>query len=406
MTMETTIAQRAVAFLGLLVLLAIAFALSENRRKISLRIVIWGLGLQFVFAILFLKTPIQASLFAGMQRIVDVLSSATIEGAKFVFGNLATDLNINAVVAFQVLPVIILVSAISAILYHLRVIQVLVHAIAWLMRRTMKTSGAETFGAALQIFFGIESMTALRGYLAQMTRSELCTVMTTFMANIAGSVMIIYATFGAEPGHLLTASIMSAPGAIVIAKLLVPETEEPLTSGGVEVKIPVDSHNVIDAASRGTAEGLQLALHVGAMLISFIGIIYLLNLLFSSITGYTFIDVMSILFYPMAALFGVPKGDIAPLAALLAKKTVVNEFLAYIDLQTMVSAGTISPRGQMIATYALCGFANPGSTGVLIAGLSGLIPERRSEICALAVKSFIGGTITCFAMACIAGILV
>jgi CNT family concentrative nucleoside transporter len=397
--------QRGISVIGLIVLIGIAWGLSEKRRSISMRILLWGVCLQFAIAVVMLKTPVREPLFRWTQKAVDVLTSATIEGAKFVFGNLTTDFGINAIVAFQVLPVIILVSAISGILYHLHVIQVVVRGIAWLMRRTLGTSGAETFSSALQIFLGIESMTALRGYLAGMTRSELCTVMTTFMANIAGSVMIVYAGFGAEPGHLLTASLMSAPAAILISKLLVPETGTPQTADAAHIEIPVESHNVIDAASRGTSEGLSLALNVGAMLIAFIALVYLLDLFFQTITGFTFIDIMSVVFYPVAFLFGVPSTDLPALSALLAKKTVLNEFLAYVDLQEMIKGGTISERGRMIATYALCGFANPGSTGVLIAGMSGLVPERRGEISALSMKAFIGGTLSSFMTACVAGIL-
>lgn len=443
---------RLVSLVGLVSMLGLAWFASESRRNVPWRILIWGIGLQFAIGLLLLPTPLQTSVFSpimrglvwavsfgkvklestpdelffvGMKKAVDVLTSSTLEGSRFVFGRLAEDLDIGAIVAFQVLPVIILVSAISAILYHLHVIQAVVRAMAYLMRRTLKTSGAETFGAGLLVFLGIESMTAIRAYLRDMTRSELCTIMTTFMATIAGSVMVVYANLGAEPGHLLTASLMSAPAAILIAKLMVPETGWPRTSGSGCIELAVESHNAVDAAARGTGEGLYLALNVGAMLITFIGIVHLINgglrVLSGPVMGLmytpfaeeyglpevkelTLKGLFAVVFVPFAFLLGVPLGDVPEVARLLGTKTALNEFLAYIDLQTV--RGAISPRSNIIATYALCGFANPGSLGIIIAGLTGLVPERRKEIVELGLKSFIGGTLACFTTACIAGILV
>jgi CNT family concentrative nucleoside transporter len=396
---------RLISVVGLLILVSLAWALSENRRKISLRIVAWGLGLQFIIGVLLLKTPIRGVVFEGMSVAVDVLVSSTLEGAKFVFGTLPDDMNIGAVFAFQVLPVIIFVTAISAILHHLRVIQVVVGAIAWCMRRTLKTSGAETLGVGLLVFLGIESVSAIRVYLANMTRSELLTVMTTFLATIAGSVMVTYATFGAEAGHLLTASLMSAPAAILMSKLMIPETEEPQTSGAARVRVQVDSHNLFDAITRGTNQGLQMALAVGAMVLVFVALIALLDIVFQGITGYAFVEILGVAFRPVAYMLGAPPEDVRILGQLLGKKTVVNEFLAYLDFQQAINDGTLSPRGALIATYALCGFANPGSIGVMIAGLDVLIPERRAEVTQLSIKAFIAGTLACFSTACVAGIL-
>jgi CNT family concentrative nucleoside transporter len=330
-----------------------------------------------------------------------------VAGATFVFGNLAKNPEqYNTFFAFQVLPVIIFVSALSAILYHLRVIPALVTAIAWIMRRSLKTSGAETFGAALLIFLGIESASAIRAYLQAMTRSELCTVMTTFMATIAGSVMVTYATFGAEPGHLLTASLMSAPAAIIVSKMMVPETGEPQTAGNTPVKMEGDTRNLIDAATQGTSQGLTMALQVAAMVIVFVGLVFLLDLGTQSVVGRSFVELLSYAFRPFAYLLGVPSQDIGAVSALLGKKTVLNEFLAYLDLKELLAQGALTPRGRMIATYALCGFANPGSMAIAIAAFDVLAPERRLEISQLAVKSFIGGTLACFMTACVAGVLV
>lgn len=417
--MNNLLLLRFMSLVGLFAMVALAWLLSENRQKANWRLVAWGLGLQFILGLLVLRTVLGRKLFECVKVGFDVVTASSTEGAKFLFGNLTqvfilnkdavltSDDNfmINAVVAFQVLPVIIFVSALAGILFHLRVIQRLVGAMAWLMRRSLKTSGAETFSAALLVFLGIESMTAVRAYLKAMTRSELCTIMTAFMATIAASVMVAYAGFGAEPGHLLAASLMSAPAAILISKLLVPETEGPQTSGDVRVEIPVESHNVMGAAARGASEGMTMALNVGAMLIAFIGLVFLLDLLLEGLTGFTFTQVMGWVFRPFAVLLGVPLRDVAPVAELLGTKTVLNEFIAYSNMQELIGRGVLSPRSKTIATYALCGFANPGSLGILIGGLSGLMPERRSEVAALGVRAFIGGTLACFTTACVAGIL-
>lgn len=367
-----------------------------------------------------LHTPLERYVFAGMRAAVDLLTASTLEGARFVFGSLTQpvtfakdavpgsegEFTINALFAFQVLPVIIFVSAISAILHHLRIIEFVVRGIAWAMRRTLRTSGAETFTAGLLIFMGIESVTAIRGYLSHLTRSELLTVMTTFMATIAGSVMVVYSTFGAEPGHLLTASLMSAPAAILIAKIMAPETGEPDTRTGKSMVYRVETHNIFDAATRGTADGLNIALHVGAMVMVFIGLVYLLNTTLAAVSGYTFMDVMGFLFWPFAWLMGVPTSDVTALAKLLGTKTVLNEFIAYLDLRTAIAEHTLSPRTVTIATYALCGFANPGSVGIMIAGLSALVPERRAEVTQLSLRALVGGTLACFITACVAGVLI
>ena len=387
-------------------MLGIAWGLSENRRKIRWRPVVWGLGLQFIIAFLILRTGFGRAFFEAVNACFAVLTDATKEGAKFVFGKLPESYDIGAIVAFQVLPVIIFVSSLAAILQHLRIIQAVVNGMAYVMRRTMGTSGAETFAAALQVFLGIESLPASKDYLREMTRSELFVIMVTFMGTIATSVMVAYASFGAEPGHLLAASIMCAPSALMISKLMVPETGRPRTDGSSRVVVPVESHNIVDAAARGASDGLNLALNVGAMLIAFIGLVYLIDLAVKGVSGHTFANVMGWFFYPFAFLMGVPSHDVGAVAQLLGKKTVLNEFLAYADFKPMIAAGALSPRSITIATYALCGFANPGSLGILLGALTAMIPHRRSEIAALGLKSLIAGTLTCFVAACIAGIFV
>ncbi len=442
---------RLVSLFGLVCMMALAWALSERRQRIPWRIVLWGLGLQFAVGLLLLPTPVQTYVlqpmfkafvwlitfgcietqstpgeivFVGMAKVVDLLTGATIEGAKFIFGTLSTDYNIGAVMAFQVLPVIILVSSIAGILFHFHIIQAVVWFMAWLMRRTLKTSGAETFGTALLVFMGIESMTAIRAYIAAMTRSELCTVMTAFMATIAGSVMVVYATFGAEPGNLLAASLMSAPAAILISKLMVPETETPATQGFGGIKVEVESTNVVDAAARGAAQGLNLALNVAAMIIAFLGLVYILNMALETMSrpllamlyapmaashGWPALESISLqslfgfLFTPFAFLMGVPRADLLEAGQLLGVKTVMNEFLAYAQLKDL--RDVMSPRGVTIITYALCGFANPGSLAIIIAGMTGLAPERQKDIVQLGLKAFIGGTLACFMTACVAGVI-
>ncbi len=410
---------RATSCVGLLALIALAWLLSEDRKRVPWRLVVIAVGLQFALGLLFLRTSFGDWFFDVVQRGFGVITAASNEGARFVFGNLiqpftlkpeavegAKDpLFINAALAFSVLPTIIVVSSIAGILYHLRVIQAMVRAMAWLMQRTLRTSGAETFGAALQIFTGIESMPALKGYLRSMTRSELFTVMMAFMSSVATNVLLIYATFGAKPGHLMAASVMSAPAAILIAKIMVPEREKPQTLGTGRIAVAVDSHNVIDAAARGASEGVLLALNVGGLLIAFVSIVYLINWGFDAALGRSFTELMGYAFRPFAFLMGVPREDVAEVGGLLGTKTILNEFIAYSDMKSLIDQGALSPRSITIATYALCGFANPGSLGILLAALSGLIPERRGDLASLGVKSLIGGTLATFTTACIAGIL-
>ncbi len=410
---------RLISLLGLTAMVLLAWMLSENRKRVDWRLVSIGITLQIALGLIVLRTQAGNSFFEGVSAVFGVLGTASQQGASFVFGKLSEifvlnpeavagaeePVLINAIFAFSVLPVVIVASSLAGILYHLRVIQAVVRAMAWLMRKTLRTSGAETFGTAMLVFLGIESMPSIKAYLHTMTRSELLTLMTAFMATVAASVLFAYASFGASPGHLLAASIMSAPAAIVISKILVPETESPATQGEVKIEVEIESHNIIDGAARGASEGLTLALNIGALIIAMISIVYLINQGLSAITGYTFTQVMGWFFIPFAWLMGIPSQDVPAVAQLLGTKTVLNEFLAYADLQPLIASGQLQPRSVTIATYALCGFANPGSLGILIAGLSGLAPERRSEIAGLGMKSFIAGTLAVFMTACIAGIL-
>ncbi len=415
---------RGMSLVGLFVIVGLAWLMSENKKAIAWRLVFWGMGLQLALGLLILRTPVGIPFFLAVKMGFDVVTNSAEAGAQFLFGNLTQffmlngamtpgphgletqDIfTINAVVAFKVLPVIIFVSGLAAILQHLRVIQVVVKAMSWLMRRTLKTSGAETFATSLLVFLGIESLSAVNNYMKNMTRSELFTLMTAFLATIAASVMVAYASFGAEPGHLLAASLMSAPAAIAMSKILVPETETPETAGTADINMPVESHNVFDAASRGASLGLTMALQVGALLIVFVGLIFLLDLISVSISGVTLTALLSWLFRPFALILGIPFQDVTAVSQLLATKSIFNEFLAYEQLQSFIQAGSIQPRSITIATYALCGFANPGSLGIMIGAMSGIIPERRELIARLSMRAFVAGTLACFTTACVAGIL-
>jgi len=424
---------RVVSFVGLFVMMGIAWALGENRRRVNLRTVVAGLVLQLVFALLVLKTWYGARFFEGAEAAFNALLSASNEGAKFLFGNLVgpiyeiegTGLEhspvvvFGAVVAFQVLPIVIFFSAFAGVLYHLGVTQAVVRAMARIMQKAMNTSGAESLAVALFVFLGIEATTAIIEYIRRMTRSELFTLMTAFMATIAGSVMGAYVSFGVSAGHLLAASVMSAPAAIVIAKIMIPEIEEPLTRGRVAFKPPREAVNVIDAAARGAGAGLGLALNIGAMLIAFIGLIALVNILLGAgsdlLVGrqapaepITLQRIFGYAFAPLAWVMGATSWpDALAVGQLLGTRVVINEFVAYDQMmKVLVPQGLISPRGVVIATYALCGFANFGSVAILIGGLGAIDPDRKALIARLSVRAVISGLLACFMTACYAGMLV
>jgi len=389
-------------------------------------VVVWGVLLQFILGVIVLRTGAGRAFFDAVRAAFDVLTAASTAGAEFVFGNLThffilqnvlapgadgqltpqATYPMSAVIAFNVLPVIIFVAGVAGILQHLGVVQAVIRGIAWVMQRTLKTSGVETFAVALQVVTGIESATAYGEYIKRMTRSELFTVGTSFLASSAASVMVAYASFGAEPGHILAASLMGAPAAFAIAKIMVPETGIPETSSARHhFEVAVESENIFDAAACGATTGLNMALNVGAMLIVFIGLIHLVDMGVVKVAGLHVNVVLGWAFRPFAWLMGVPPADVARVGELLATKTVFNEFIAYQNMQPMIKDGLISKRSATIATYALCGFANPGSLGIMIGGLSSLAPERRSEIAQMSLRALVAGTLTAFMTACVAGIL-
>jgi CNT family concentrative nucleoside transporter len=407
------IAERAVSAFGLVVLIAIAWALSSDRRQIPWRIVCWGLAIQFGLAVLLLKTPVGRPFFDGMNALARALIGFTDAGARFVFGSLA-DTGFSFVV--NVLPIIIVMASVFAVLYHLGIMQRVVDAMAISLSRAMRTSGAESLAAVANLFLGMtESALIVKPYLERMTRSELFLLMTLGMATVAGSVMLSYVGMlggGDYAGHLATASLLSAPAGILIAKVMIPETGRPVTLEKCQSVREKTAVNIIDAAAQGALAGMRLAAYVGALLIAFVALIALVNASLASVGGWFGVENLSLqglLGYalaPLAWLLGVPWQDASQIGALLGIKTVLNEFIAYADLADLVAAGAIAPRSAVIASYALCGFANFGSLAILLGGIGGLAPSRRPEVALLGVRSIVSGSLATFMTACVAGLLI
>ena len=410
-TASRSIPQRLTGIFGIALILGIGVALSRNRRAISPRVVGWGVGLQLAFAIFVLRVPLGQEIFRILGNAVSALLAFSYAGSAFVFGELGKQhSSLGVVFAFQVLPAIIFVSALFAILYYLGVMQLVVKAFAIMMNKVMGASGAESLNVAASIFMGqTEAPLTVRPFLPKMTQSELMTVMTAGMAHVSGSIMAAYIAFGIEARHLLTAVIMTAPGTIMMAKILEPETQVPETLGGVKVDIPRTDVNVVDAAARGTSEGLSLMLNVIAMLVSFIALIALTNGVLGWIHGYAAwvpADLQTILgwiFRPIAFVMGVPWHDSGTIGGLLGTRMVLNEFIAYAQLGPM--RGQLDPVSFTIATFALCGFANVSSVGIQIGGIGALVPERKHDLARLGFRAMIAGTLANFLSATLAGML-
>ena len=416
--------ERLFSLFGMVVILAIAWALSTDRKAIRGRTVAWGLGLQLVLALFVLKTPIGQEVFSWVGAKITRVLNLSYVGSDFVFGPLGIqgggqlpvkvgDLTGTAaqgfIFAFQILSTIIFVAAMFAILYHLGVMQVIVRAVAKLMTRLMGASGAESLNVAASIFMGqTEAPLTIRPFLNKMTQSELMCVMTAGMAHVSGSIMAAYIAFGVEAKHLLAAVIMTAPGTILLAKMLVPETGTPETAGTVKLEDQRTDANVIGAAARGTSEGLHLALNVAAMLISFLSLVALVNLLLGKLGGLVGVplslqSILGYAFMPMALVMGVPWKDAFVIGDLLGTRMVLNELIAYARLGTLKE--TLDPRTFTIATYALCGFANFSSIGIQIGGIGALAPERKQDLARLGLRALLAGTFANFLTACIAGVL-
>jgi CNT family concentrative nucleoside transporter len=406
--------ERFTGLLGIVVILAVAYLFSAQRQAIRPRVLFWGLSLQFGFAFLVLKTPV-AKVFTALSSGVNHLLEYSAEGSKFVFSDKlgAPSDMFGTIFAFQVLPIIIFIASLFAILYYLGVMQVLVRAMAVVMQRVMGTSGAESMNVAASIFMGqTEAPLTIRPFLADMTESELFTVMSSGMAHVSGAVMAAYVLIAhVEIRHLLTAVIMTAPATLMLAKILNPETGQPRTAGGVKIEVERPGVNIIDAASRGASDGLQLALNVGAMLIAFIGLIALVNGILGGIHSTRFFGwlpgtlqgILGHIFAPIAWLLGVKWNDCATVGNLLGTRLILNEFVAYVDLGKI--GPTLAPRSFVIATYALCGFANLSSVAIQVGGIGALAPTRKSDLARLGLRAVACGTMANFMSACIAGML-
>jgi CNT family concentrative nucleoside transporter len=441
---ETPFAERLLSLFGTALLVLLAWLLSTNRRAVDWRVVAWGIGLQLAFAVLVLKTAPGQIFFAWVNDVFVQLLAFSQAGARFVFGNLV-DNNVpvgapagqppaaalipaesvtawartGAYFAFSVLPTIIFFSSLMAVLYHFRVLQGIVRGFAWGMRRTMRTSGAETLAASANIFVGMtEAPLMVRPFVARMTNSELFCLMAAGFANTAGGVMAAYVGLLGPlvpgiAGHLLAASVMSAPAALAFSKIMLPETAEPVTRGDVKIEVESPDANAIDAAARGASEGLSLALNVGAMLLAFIALIALVNagvgwaggLL--GLPGLSLERILGWLLAPLAFAMGVPARDAVEVGSLLGVKTVVNEFVAYLQLANGLREGAdLSPRSVVIASYALSGFANFASIAIQIGGIGAMAPERRHDLSRLGLRAMVAGAFASFQTATIAGILV
>ena len=401
--------ERLISVFGLAVFVGLSYAFSVDRRAVKWSPVLWGIALQLIFAILILKTAPGLAVFKFLGDMVTQFLNFSDAGAKFIFGDNFAD----HFIAFKVLPTIIFVSSFITILYHYGILQRVVQAVAWLMIKTMKTSGAETLSCAANIFVGqTEAPLLIKPYLAAMTLSELHAVMTGGFATIAGGVMAAYISFGVPAHHLIAASVMSAPAALAISKLLYPETEKSLTAGEVEVKVEQVYANAVDAAASGASDGLKLAANVAAMLIAFLGLLAFFNALLGWFGGLISLPQLSLelicayLMAPVAWLMGVPWADCAEVGVVLGKKTILNEFIAYLDLMELVKQQAISERSQIISTYALCGFSNIGSIGIQIGGIGAMAPQRQGDLARLGVRAMIAGSLACFMTACIAGMLI
>jgi CNT family concentrative nucleoside transporter len=395
----------------MVLILAIGYAFSANRRAIRWQTVAWGLGLQVAFAIFVLRVPFGRELFRSLGAFVTTVLHYSYAGSSFVFGELGKpNSSLGVIFAFQILPAIIFVSALFAIMYYLGVMQLVVRGFAVVMARVMRASGAESLNVAASIFMGqTEAPLTIRPFLPTMTMSELMTVMTAGMAHISGSIMAAYIAFGIEARHLLTAVIMTAPGTIMMSKLFQPETEKPETFGNVKLDIPRTDVNVIDAASRGTSEGLHLMLNVIAMLVSFIALVALLNGAMGAIHGWAAWfpeNLQTVLAWagrPIAWAMGVPWQDSGTIGSLLGTRAVLNEFVAFSQLGPLKAS--LDPRSFTIASFALAGFANFSSVGIQIGGIGALAPTRKGDLAKLGLRAMLAGTLANYMSATIAGIL-
>ena len=416
-----------VSLFGWLTMIAIAWTISFNRKNFPWRTVLWGIGLQFTLALLILKTPWGGKLFEFAGKVVQKLIQFSTDGTKFVFGPLADSSLLGKVFgpehglvfAILVTGTVVIVSALSALFYHWGILQRVVRAVAFVMRQAMGTSGSETLSAAANIFMGqTEAPLVIRPYVPRMTKSELMTIMVCGMAHIAGGVAAVYAAMGMAAGyqntagHLLTASVLNCPAALLIAKIMLPETEVSETAGTSPATVPRTTANSIDAICRGAGDGFHLALNIIAMLIAFIAVIALANYVVGFPQAHlgvknpvTLQNIFGWINAPFAFLMGVPVQDCVKIGQILGERIVLNEFVGYLDLTSNAKTLALDPRSFTIATYALCGFANFSSIAIQVGGIGSLAPERRSEMAKLGFRAMVGGLLAAYMTACLAGVL-
>lgn len=397
--------ERFTGILGLCAILILCYLLSSHKKAIQPRVVLWGLGLQFAFAFLVLKTGF-GHVFDAASQGVNAMLHYSEAGSKFVFGEaLGSNAQFGVVFAFQVLPIVIFIASFFSILYYLGVMQWLVKAMAVVMQRVMGASGAESTNVAASIFMGqTEAPLTIKPFLAGLTESELFTVMVSGMAHVSGAVMGAYVLMAhVDAKHLLTAVIMTAPATIMLSKILKPEVDQPATAGDVKIVVEKPGVNIIDAAARGAGDGLQLALNIGAMIIAFLALIAMANGILGAIFHVSLQEIFGKLFAPVAWLLGVRFEDCATIGSLLGTRLVLNEFIAFQALGPLQPQ--LDPRSFVIATYALCGFANLSSIAIQIGGIGALAPSRKSDLARLGLKAVLAGTLANFMTACIAGML-
>jgi CNT family concentrative nucleoside transporter len=404
--------ERFIAIIGMLVLLGIAFILSNNRKKIDYKLVGWGLGLQMIFALFILKTPIGLPFFNFFDSIIKRLLEFSDKGGDFLFASFVSGQVEAPIVNFavRVLPTVIFFSALIGVLYHLGVMQFVVKWIAKLVQKTMGTSGSETLSVVGSIFVGqTEAPLLVRPFVTGMTKSELMTIMVGGFATVAGGVMAIYVAMLSNipgiAGHLMAASIMSAPAAIVIAKIMYPEVEVSETAGTLKVNVERTANNVMEAMGDGAVDGLKLAANIGAMLIAIVAMVAMFDGLLH-FANTSLAEIFGFLFKPLAFLMGAPWEEAGILGTLLGEKIVLTELVAYKDLSILTNEGGISERTAIIASYALCGFANFASIGIQMGGIGGIAPSRKKDIASFAFKAMIGGALASWMTACIAGMLI
>ena len=400
--------------IGIALLLGIAYALSNNRKAISTRTVVWGISLQIFFAIIILKIPFVKAQFSFVDTLFKKLISFSDAGGDFLFKSFIPGVGYHEAMinfAFRALPVIIFFSSLIAVTYHFGIIQFIVKQVALVMKKSMKTSGAETLSVSANIFVGqTEAPILIRPYVNNMTNSELMAIMTGGFATAAGSVLALYVLWlqgiPGIAGHMLAASIMSAPAALVIAKIIYPETNNSEMGDEIRIDINRETENGMDALGRGATDGLKLAANVAAMLVAFISIITMINFSLEFLFSTTMQDILGVLFQPLAWTMGIPWAEARVVGSLMGEKIVLTELIAYANLSELINNNTISERTAIISSYALCGFANFGSIGIQLGGIGGMAPDRRKDLSKLGMKAMIGGALASWLTATIAGILI